>query len=49
MKERGLSLENIKGVFISHEHTDHIRGLPRFCKFHPEIPIYFNAEAFTML
>ena len=49
MKERGLSLEKIKGIFISHEHTDHIRGLPRFCKFHPEIPIYFNAEAFTML
>ena len=49
MKECGLSLEKIKGIFISHEHTDHICGLPRFCKFHPEVPIYFNREAFTTL
>jgi glyoxylase-like metal-dependent hydrolase (beta-lactamase superfamily II) len=27
MRRLGLSMDRIKGVFISHEHDDHIRGL----------------------
>ena len=27
MARRGLSMQRVKGIFVSHEHTDHIRGL----------------------
>ena len=28
MKRLGLSMNNIKAIFVSHEHGDHIRGIP---------------------
>ena len=28
MKRLGLSVDTIKAIFVSHEHTDHIKGLP---------------------
>lgn len=34
MKRLGLSMERVKAVFISHEHADHIRGLPQLAKQH---------------
>lgn len=27
MKARGLQMEKVKAIFVSHEHTDHIRGI----------------------
>ncbi|OLY92316.1 Phosphoribosyl 1,2-cyclic phosphodiesterase [Cnuella takakiae] len=27
MKARGLQMERVKAIFVSHEHTDHIRGI----------------------
>ncbi|HMD00822.1 MAG TPA: MBL fold metallo-hydrolase, partial [Ferruginibacter sp.] len=27
MKQVGLSMNTVRAIFISHEHTDHIRGL----------------------
>ena len=27
LKERGLSMDNIWGVFITHDHTDHIKSV----------------------
>jgi phosphoribosyl 1,2-cyclic phosphodiesterase len=27
MKQLGLSLKKIKGIFISHEHIDHVKGV----------------------
>ncbi|MDR2040368.1 MAG: MBL fold metallo-hydrolase [Bacteroidales bacterium] len=32
MKQKNLNPEKIKAVFISHEHTDHIKGARVFCK-----------------
>ncbi len=32
MSRLGLSMKNVKAVFISHEHADHIRGLAGFAK-----------------
>lgn len=37
----GLSMETVKAVFISHEHTDHISGLPRLAKKH-RLPVFIS-------
>lgn len=41
MKRSGLSLQNVKAVFVSHEHTDHISGLPVLAKKH-QLPIFIT-------
>ncbi len=46
MQRAGLSLENVKGVFISHEHTDHTRGVEVLSRKH-RIPVYISSP--TML
>jgi phosphoribosyl 1,2-cyclic phosphodiesterase len=43
MKRLGLSIEKLKAVFVSHEHTDHIRGLTVFTRKH-EVPVYITAD-----
>lgn len=42
MNRTGLSLKNVKAVFVSHEHTDHISGLPILAKKH-SLPIFISA------
>lgn len=32
LRQLGTSLENIKAIFITHEHGDHIKGLETICK-----------------
>lgn len=39
LKKIGVNTDTIKGIFITHEHTDHINGLNVFAKKH-KIPIY---------
>lgn len=39
LEEAGLSLENVEALLITHEHSDHIKGLQVFCK-HTDIPVY---------
>ena len=46
--ERGLSLEKIKGVFVTHEHTDHIAGLRVFCSRN-KIPVYSTGGTYKAL
>jgi phosphoribosyl 1,2-cyclic phosphodiesterase len=41
MKRLGLSMELIKAVFISHEHSDHIKGLPVLVKKY-RLPVYIT-------
>lgn len=41
MKRLGLSLEKIKAVFISHEHSDHIRGVTVLSK-KLNVPVYIT-------
>lgn len=42
MKRLGLSIEKVKAIFISHEHSDHIRGLQVLAsKF--KLPVYITA------
>ncbi len=42
MKRCGLSLAKVKAVFISHEHADHISGLPVLAKKH-QLPVFITA------
>lgn len=41
MKQLSLSLKKVKGIFISHEHSDHIKGLSNIAHKY-QIPIYIT-------
>lgn len=43
MKRLGLSMHTVKAVFISHEHTDHIKGLEVLSKKY-SLPVYITAS-----
>lgn len=48
----GFDIGDICGVVITHEHTDHVKGLAVFHKRHPSVPFYANlmtAEAVESL
>lgn len=42
MKRSGLSLQKVKAVFVSHEHTDHVSGLPILAKKY-SLPVFVSA------
>lgn len=41
MKERGVSGHELDALFVTHEHSDHIKGLGAFARKY-ELPIYAN-------
>lgn len=41
MKSLDIPVEKVKAIFVSHEHSDHIRGIPVFCKKH-NVPLYIT-------
>ncbi len=42
LQQAGLSMQDLCGVLITHEHSDHISGLKMLCKHH-RIPLYAPA------
>lgn len=48
LKEAGLSASDLDGVFITHEHTDHIKGLATFVKNY-NVPIYSSERTWRMI
>ena len=41
MKRLGLKMDMVKAIFVSHEHTDHISGLPTLTKKY-NLPVYIT-------
>lgn len=41
MHRLGLSMQNVKAIFVSHEHTDHISGIPVLAKKY-QLPVYIT-------
>ena len=39
LRRLGLSIENVRAIFITHEHNDHVSGLHKIVKRH-KIPVY---------
>ncbi len=48
LNEIGVEPSSLKGIFITHEHTDHINGLNVFAKKH-KIPIYASTGTLAAL
>jgi phosphoribosyl 1,2-cyclic phosphodiesterase len=42
----GLSLSTVKAIFVSHEHSDHITGIPALSKKY-QLPVYITAPTFA--
>ena len=45
MQRLGLSMEKIKAIFVSHEHSDHITGIPAISKKY-RLPVYITTATF---
>lgn len=43
LKRLGLSIRKIKAIFVSHEHGDHVHGIPALSRKH-QLPVYITAE-----
>jgi phosphoribosyl 1,2-cyclic phosphodiesterase len=41
MTRLGLPMERVKAIFVSHEHIDHIRGIPQLARQH-YLPVYMT-------
>lgn len=48
MNRLGLDLKRVRAIFISHEHSDHITGLPGIVKKY-NLPVYVNKRTFASL
>lgn len=43
MRRLGLTMQKVKAVFVSHEHSDHIRGIPGLAEKY-QLPVYITAS-----
>jgi len=48
MSRLGLSIQKVKAIFISHEHSDHISGVPVLAKKY-KIPVYITPKTLLYL
>jgi phosphoribosyl 1,2-cyclic phosphodiesterase len=43
MQRLGLSMRQVKAIFVSHEHSDHIRGIPVLARKY-KLPVYITSN-----
>lgn len=43
LKTLGLEIKDLDGVFLTHEHSDHVKGLETFCKNY-QVPVYSSEK-----
>ncbi|MGF7217514.1 phosphoribosyl 1,2-cyclic phosphodiesterase [Spirosoma lacussanchae] len=43
LDQLGLSIHTVKAIFVSHEHTDHVSGIPQLAKKY-QLPVYITAR-----
>lgn len=48
LKTLGLNLSDCDGILVTHEHSDHVKGLPVFLSKYP-MPVYGGADTLDML
>ncbi len=48
LKENGIEPDEIKGIFITHEHNDHIKGLSVFLKKY-NIPVFASRDTLSAI
>ena len=48
LAQKGKSLENVSAIFVTHEHTDHTRGLNVTCKLF-DIPLFLTGGTYEGL
>lgn len=48
MRRLGLSMTQVKAIFVSHEHSDHIKGLPVLAKKY-QLPVYITPGTYNRL
>lgn len=48
LQELGISFSQIDGILITHEHADHVKGLPTICKKY-NIPIYATEKTWQQM
>ena len=46
MRQNKLNPNRLSGIFVTHEHSDHIRGIDVFCRRF-EIPLYITEKTFN--
>src|SRR5882762_8626709 len=46
MKRLGLSMSIVKAIFVSHEHSDHITGIPNLSKKY-QLPVFITKPTLT--
>ena len=48
LESKGVSIDDLDGVLITHEHSDHVKGLGQLCLKYP-VPVYVTPEAAQMI
>ena len=49
LKSCGLSPDALSGIFLTHEHKDHVAGLDVFCRHYREVPVFANERTWESL
>jgi phosphoribosyl 1,2-cyclic phosphodiesterase len=46
LKRLGLSIRNVRAIFVTHEHNDHVHGVPVLSRKH-KIPVYISRKTLS--